>query len=50
MSRAGQAQALAIQKSAEAAKRQRKNLLIAAAFLAAIVFVLGLILGHRFAH
>ena len=38
------------QQSAESAKRARESLLVIAAFLLGIVFVVGLFLGSRWAH
>jgi exonuclease VII large subunit len=49
LSRANDASRLAQLQSAEAAKRDREKLLIIAAFLLGIVFVIGLLLGYRWA-
>jgi exonuclease VII large subunit len=50
LSRANDARKFALQQSADAAKRNRDKLLIIAAFLLGIAFVLGMFFGHHLAH
>lgn len=50
VSRTNDAWRHAQQQSAEAAKRDRDRMLVIAAFLLGLIFVIGFILGHRWAH